>query len=217
MIDNEKIDINFFLHIMDLLTSPSGMIKRNLSDIVDSFNSHQYVSKIHLINELEKSNILNKDLNVAIFGSWYGSIFCSVLSDKVKKINCFDRVHETIEIGKKIFNSVDNVSFIKADVLSDDIDEVLSEFNLIINTSCEHMKQLREWYYFDSVKNGTYFALQSNNMFDIEDHTNCVNSLNDFINQLPQGLEIMYSDSIKVPGWEDRNGLRFTVIARKVF
>ena len=52
---------------------------------------------------------------------------------------------------------------------------------LVINTSSEHMPHLPEL-----VKNKRYnktcvFALQSNNMFDLEEHVNCVNSENELI------------------------------------
>jgi hypothetical protein len=58
--------------------------------------------------------------------------------------------------------------------------------------------------------------MQSNNMFNIEDHTNCVNTLQEFKEQVPENFKIVYSDEIEVPGWENDNGKRFTIIARKI-
>ncbi|BCU99045.1 MAG: hypothetical protein CM15mV25_0400 [uncultured marine virus] len=58
--------------------------------------------------------------------------------------------------------------------------------DLFINTSCEHMKPMKEWGH-TIMKNPvgrtspTHFAFTSNNMYDIE-HINCVDTIEDFKN-----------------------------------
>ena len=52
----------------------------------------------------------------------------------------------------------------------------------IINTSCEHIENFNEWY--SKIPKGKIVVLQSNN-FEIEEHINCSNSLEEFANQTP--------------------------------
>ena len=54
-----------------------------------------------------------------------------------------------------------------------------------------------------------YFAFQSNNMFDIEGHINCVNTIEDFKKQLPNNAKVLIEDEIK-----DDRGIRFTLIGK---
>ena len=215
MIDlkNNTVDLDFFIKLTEILTSNSKMVNDNIMDILDSFGPNQFASKTNLINMLIDLNMINDNMNVAIFGSWYGSILGSVLSPLVNNITCYDIDSTTLNIGKKIFN---NITFIRQDVLSKDMIKYLDQHDLIINTSCEHMNPMIEWEYFDAVKDQTYFALQSNNMFDVEGHINCVNTLEDFEMQMPMNFEILFSNSISVPGgWKDSNGKRFTIIGKK--
>jgi hypothetical protein len=55
----------------------------------------------------------------------------------------------------------------------------------------------------------SYFAFQSNNMFDIETHINCVNNIEEFKKQLPHKAKILIEDQIE----EDR-GIRYTLIGQ---
>jgi hypothetical protein len=53
----------------------------------------------------------------------------------------------------------------------------------------------------------TYFVFQSNNMFDIEGHINCVNSMDEFKSQLPINSNIIYEEEIN-----DTRGVRYMLI-----
>ena len=88
--------------------------------------------------------------------------------------------------------------------------------NLVINTSCEHMKPMREWGPAPQYKNPwwdrvspAYFAFQSNAMFDIPTHINCVNNIEEFKKQLPDRAEVLIEDEIP-----DERGTRFTLIGK---
>ena len=43
-------------------------------DLLDSFSPNQFLSKMNLINHINSLNILTKNSQIVIFGSWYGSI-----------------------------------------------------------------------------------------------------------------------------------------------
>ena len=79
--------------------------------------------------------------------------------------------------------------------------------DLVINTSSEHMPTLHTILAKKEYKDNCLFAVQSNNMFHVPDHINCVNSEDELVENT--GLkEILYKGSLDMP-----NGYkRFMVI-----
>jgi hypothetical protein len=78
------------------------------------------------------------------------------------------------------------------------------------------MKPMKEWGPAPEYKNPwwervspAYFAFQSNAMFDIPTHTNCVSSIEEFKKQLPDNAKVLIED--KIP---DERGTRFTLIGK---
>ena len=187
---------------------------RENKDLLDSFSPNQFKSKMNLINHINNLNILNKDSQIVIFGSWYGSILIPAFYDKVKRITCIDMDAKVISKAKyKIFKDLD-VDFITGDVF--EFRDSYKDTDLFINTSCEHMKPMREWGpspeyktpWWDRVS-PAYFAFQSNAMFDIPTHINCVNNIEEFKKQLPDRAEVLIEDEIL-----DERGTRFTLIGK---
>ena len=191
-------------------------------DILDSFSSNQCKSKSALLNAVNKLDILDAKSTVVIWGGWYGSILIPHLANKVKKIINIDLDDETTKISKKIFDNYDNIDYICADVFDKCLKTYL-DTNLIINTSCEHMPPMKEWKWFGpgaikedneigkdpKISSNCYFAFQSNNMFDIEGHINCVNNLQEFKNQLPERAEVLYDEEIV-----DTRGTRYMLVGK---
>ena len=179
---------------------------RDNKDLLDSFSPNQFKTKLRLINHIKSLNILNKNSEVVIFGSWYGSILVPALYDEVKKITCIDEDKKVTSKAKyKIFKDYD-VDFISKDVFDWAPDSSrIKKTDLIINTSCEHMRSMKEL----NLNTKSYFAYQSNNMLKIEDHINCVYDLNDFKKQLPDNAKVMIEDEIK-----DERGTRFLLIGK---
>jgi hypothetical protein len=158
------------------------------------------------------------------------------LVNKVKKIVNIDLDNQTTKVSKKLFNNYENVDYICDDIFKTYRDVYL-DTNLIINTSCEHMSPMKEWewFRFSSMETDTvhpkgyaddkpdrkkvymspklssncYFAFQSNNMFDIEGHVNCVNSLQEFKDQMPERAEILFEEEV-----EDTRGTRYMLVGK---
>jgi len=200
------IDLQLIQNIMEEV--------RENKDLLDSFSPNQFKSKMNLINHINNLNILNKDSQIVIFGSWYGSILIPAFYDKVKRITCIDMDAKVISKAKyKIFKDLD-VDFITGDVF--EFRDSYKDTDLFINTSCEHMKPMREWGpspeyktpWWDRVS-PAYFAFQSNAMFDIPTHINCVNNIEEFKKQLPDRAEVLIEDEIL-----DERGTRFTLIGK---
>jgi len=60
---------------------------------------------------------------------------------------------------------------------------VTEEPDTIINTSCEHIENFSEWY--AKMPKGKLLVLQNNNYSELEEHVNCVNSVEEFAEQTP--------------------------------
>jgi len=195
------IDLDLFKNIMNEA--------RNNPDLLDSFSPNQFKSKENLINHIKKLNILNSESEIVIFGCWYGSILIPAFYNEVKRITAIDIDDNVIGIAKnRIFKNYDKIDFIVNDafVWANKSSRIKST-NLIINTSCEHMQPMQNLPILNNIN--SYFAFQSNNMFDIETHINCVNNIEEFKKQLPHKAKILIEDQIE----EDR-GIRYTLIGQ---
>lgn len=193
--------------------------------LLDSYSPNQFKSKLNLINHIKSLNILNKDSEIVIFGCWYGSILVPAFYNDVKLITAIDSDRKVILKSKKLYEDYSKVDFIEGDVFDkriwhrfkDDKDwDLFKRTNLIINTSCEHMKPMNEWGpspeyktpWWKRFKN-THFAFQSNAMFDIPTHINCVKNIKEFKKQLPDNAKVLIEDEV-----EDYRGTRFTLIGK---
>ena len=180
---------------------------RNNPDLLDSFSPNQFVAKEKLISSVNNLNILDADSEVVILGGWYGSILIPALK-QVKRITLIDIDNNVVSIAKnRLFNHYSNVDFITSDVFDKDRHGRIMSADVIINTSCEHMKSMQ---HLEALAHSeAYFAFTSNNMHDIEGHTNTVNNIEEFIQQLPTNAKILHKDEI-----EDSRGTRYLLVGK---
>ena len=192
------IDLQLFKNIM--------AEARHNSDLLDSYSPNQFKSKEVLINHINHLNILNKKSEIVLIGSWYGSILIPAFK-QVKRITAIDLDKNIISIAKnRLFSHYKNVDFISKDVFDWLPDSSrIKKTDLIINTSCEHMRSMKEL----DLNTNAYFAFQSNNMFDIPTHINCVNNIEEFKEQMPSNAKVLIEDEIK-----DDRGTRFLLIGK---
>lgn len=221
-LSHPSIDDTYLFNVINLIKDMPEI----KDDILDSVSSNQTASKTALLNAVDKLNFLDKDSSVVIWGSWYGSILIPKLANKVKKIISIDLDETPLQIAKnRLFNEYTNIEYVCDDVFKTYRDAYL-DANLIINTSCEHMPPMKEWIWFQKgalatdsplkhkfgspkLSNDCYFAFQSNNMFGIEGHVNCVNSIEEFKNQLPDRAEVLYEEEV-----EDSRGKRYMLVGK---
>tara|TARA_B100000902_G_scaffold42766_1_gene50513 strand:- start:957 stop:1568 length:612 start_codon:yes stop_codon:yes gene_type:complete len=188
---------------------------RHNKDLLDSVSPNQYRSKEVLIKHVENLQLVDQNSEIVIFGGWYGTILIPAFK-YVDKITLIDKDKDVIGIAKnRLFDHYKNVEFITGDVF-DKFRDQYKTANLFINTSCEHMKSMKQWGPAPEYKNpwserikGAYFAYQSNNMYDIEGHINCVSSIEEFKYQLPENAKVMVEDKIM-----DERGTRFLLVGK---
>lgn len=181
-------------------------------DLKDLFSKGQMQSKRWLIEELIK---LNKPLGtIFLCGGWYGSLATFLFESplQIEKIRSFDVDSSCAAIADTFNRSwVINGWKFKAttmDILDivypfnyktkryDNSEEELTEYpDTIINTSCEHIGDFKEWY--KKIPENTLIILQSNNFVKIEDHVNCVTDIENFKNIAPMN-NILYEGSLEL-------------------
>ena len=198
---NKDIDTTLLFNVLKAIKHLPELQKT----ICDSYSNNQVLAKKTLIKNLDQ--YITEDSNVAILGSWYASILLPLLHDKVNEIWPIDIDEQAIKIGKNMFfPNLENVKWAVGDVFEKSIAKDYEKINVIINTSCEHMSPMKEWKYWWP---GMIFALQSNNMFGIEGHINCVNSIDEFEDQLPEGVKVVFREEIK-----DTRGTRYMLVGK---
>lgn len=216
-LDKKFPDDKIFRGIMSYL-------KLNLDSnaLRDAFSRSQIKSKIWLIEELAKINT-NYD-NVVIMAGWFGqlkSIYDKRLTYRKMRIAEMDR--SACETSDYVFN-LSNLENYKVKAVNVNINELtlhkngyewnVENFkdgtsysekflpNLIINTSAEHMTD--EWYKqirFKEMESNPIVAIQSNNLFEIPEHINCVHSVDHMKKKFPM-REILFEGELQLKGYK---------------
>jgi hypothetical protein len=192
------------------------------SVIADALSRSQVKSKIWLIEELAKIDT-NYD-NVIVMAGWFGqlkSIYEKKLTYAKMRVVEIDR--SACETSDYTFN-LSNLENYKVKAVNANINELTLHKNgyewdvenfrentkysekflpdLIINTSAEHMTE--EWYNqirFKEMASNPIVAIQSNNLFDIPEHINCVHSVDHMKKKFPM-KEILFEGELQLKGYK---------------
>lgn len=206
-------------------------LRKRLDDPVPLYHAlsrSQIRSKIWLIEQLKAINI--HWTSIVIMAGWYGQ-----LVPLFEQILTFDRAR-IVELDPAACRHSDQV--VNLDKITDfrvksivaDINQLALHKNgyewlvdnfkdttytekflpdLVINTSAEHMTE--EWFHqlrFKSIDSNPIVAIQTNSLFDVEEHINCVHSLSHMKKKFPFS-EILYQGELQLKGYK-----RFMLIGR---
>ena len=185
----------------------------------DCFSRGQIQSKLWLIEKLKENC---KDLGtVFLCAGWYATLATMLFESKIKvdKIRSFDIDDTCVDIAET-FNKpwfVDKWRFksITQDIMDINYNEHVWQYwsnannrmsypitdspDTIINTSCEHIDNFVEWY--KKIPTGKLVVLQNNNFFEVNEHVNCVNDLEEFADQAPLS-KILYEGELELPKYK---------------
>ena len=178
------------------------------ANIRDAYSRGQILSKKWLVKELE---ILPVDLGtIFLCAGWYGSLSLMLFESglPLTKIRSFDidedawQVAETINrpmvmtdwLFKAQTADIHDINYTDGhtyDTYRRDgkVRELYDQPNTVINTSCEHIENFREWY--DKIAKGTLVILQTNDSPNETDHVNIVRSIDEFKAMAPM-TDCMY-------------------------
>ncbi|MEP7064065.1 MAG: class I SAM-dependent methyltransferase [Betaproteobacteria bacterium] len=121
--------------------------------------------------------------SVAILGGWVGVLGAVLLHDTrftIGRVTSID-----IDPGCAPVAEALNATHVRAgkyatrtaDMLALDYDDANdgARFDLVVNTSCEHLRDFGAWY--DRIPDGQLLVLQSNDYFACDEHVGCVADL----------------------------------------
>lgn len=166
-------------------------------DIINSVNDNQFTSKEWLVEALVPLLPKIKDLeHIVILGSWYGLLGVMLrqhLPNTVKITNV-DSDPISKVIGKSLYNCEYN-EFIVDDAMDHMINSG-TRYQLIINTSCEHMEQDDVMLLRYMKRPKAILCFQSNNYTEIDSHINTSNTLDEFVENLKL-IDVWHSSSVR--------------------
>ena len=156
-------------------------------DFAVAMHPVQLRSKLWLVDELAARHDL-RDSTLVAYGAWYGALALLAhwrLAAPPRRVICVDLDAAVCELGAATVGALcSGVEFCVGDMLELDLAALGSPPSpVIVNTSCEHVPGLRDWW--EQVPAGQLAALQSNNHRHCSDHVNCVDSVEELKLQLP--------------------------------
>ena len=174
--------------------------------LLDSISPLQMKCKKWLVSELTNLPFPEK-ISIQLFGGWFGYPLTDMLNENFN-INLLENIdidEYAIKLSK-VYNSQNNLANLIFRSRAADVSvpwKTDTIIDLVINTSSEHMPDLPVLIKDKKYKPGCIFALQSNNMFHLEEHINCVNSKEELEHK--SGLSrILYSGTLEMPNGYER-------------
>ena len=174
----------------------------------DALGHSQIISKTTLVKELKQ--YARSSHQVVLIGGWIGLIAYLMEREEIpfaKVLNL--ELDPTATVASLDFNQrLYEQGLYRAEV-QDALNYAFEEPHLIVvNTSCEHLADYQRW--LAQIPMGTLCFLQSNNMFELEEHVNCHQNLDEF--KLSCGLSEIFSADVVELGYGQQ---RFTVIGKR--
>ena len=203
-------DSYFVKALKDLITNKVKFDK-------DCLSQGQIQSKLWLVDELEKL-----DLNlgtVFLCAGWYATLATMLFESKLQidKIVSFDSDPDVWKIAET-FNKKWVLEDWKFKASTQDIHEIMFEEhiydvnkldgttetlwgypNTVINTSTEHIEDYENWY--NNILNNQLIIVQGNNYFEVEEHVNCSNTLEEFSEKSPMS-KLLYEGELELPRYK---------------
>lgn len=177
-------------------------------DFATSITPNQFNSKRWLIRELAKhSDLFGSNPRVMILGAWYGSFLIPMVREQFnpKSIIVNDLNPEVLECGRVLHN--DDICSYECFDVEQSLDYLKKvSVDVLINTSCEHMFDMRN---VVTASSNTVYALQSCDNKNDPGHINTAATTEEFVKQT--GItNVLYKGRLSLS-----NKTRFMVIGTK--
>lgn len=202
-----KHDLFFSTRIASALYDPAVLSNLRVEELRDAMSDGQLLSKYWLVEQLnnlivtgaagEKSNY-----RVAILGGWIGTLSLMMNSWELPvSITSVDTDRRANQIAKKL-----NYDFDFTTVDQDMYEHDCSAYDVIINTSSEHIPNIGQW--VSTLPPGKLLIVQNCNNDTIADHISCAKNSSQLRNEL-QLAEVLYEGTKKFPQYS-----RYMVIGK---
>lgn len=176
----------------------SDMDFYRIFDIINSINDNQMANKEWLVDML-LPYIDPKGADICILGGWYGLTALMLRQHLPEEIE-IDNVDCDIwcsRIARRLNDGAKNIRY-ATDNAEDWFFDKPRKYQLIINTSCEHMEQDDLNLMIGLKKKEAIICLQGNNYHEIQSHINTHNSLEEFVESFKLN-EILFQDTLPSP------------------
>jgi len=185
--------------VLGRLANTAFHLRYGALDLIESFRPNQIECKKWLVEEI--ANYKMSFENVLVVGSWNGCLLWELMNEycDVDWFTFLD-VNPVCHADRDAYFDVNQIEknyhsiTMSATEFSD-----YESYDLVINTSCEHMLDIPAVY-------GPTYALQSNNYKSIKEHINCCASPKD-LRDKNNITKTLFMDTKKMPNYD-----RFMVI-----
>jgi hypothetical protein len=189
-----KIDIDHIHHWMQAIRQSNNPMRT-----MDAFWSGQLKSKEWLIDRLEfviRPNINKEVMSIDIHGGWVGVLSSMLFQSNlhISKIRSID-IDIYCQHVAYAMNKIEEIQqrFI---AITDDMLNVDSNADIIINTSCEHITQKQYDIWLSRLPSKSMLVLQSND-YKIDEHIRTCEDLDDFKKQ--SNISVIFGEKLVLP------------------
>jgi hypothetical protein len=185
---------------------------RNSNDrdrTLESFWKGQLKSKVWLIENLKPRIDYQRGYRIAIYGGWNG-VLASLLYNSgigIYHITSVD-VDPACEEIASTMNKRHEMRGTFTAVTADMCEYVVDDVDIVINTSCEHIRQEQYERWLNLQPIDALIVLQSNNYAELEEHVRCADNLEHFQSQ--SHIDIIYSGVLETSKYD-----RYMIIGKK--
>lgn len=198
-----KVDIQDVLFWMDAIRNSEDRYRT-----LESFWKGQVNSKVWLIENLERFVEPNKQYEIVVHAGWNGVLSSLLFNSKIqiKHITSLDLDSSCRETALTINKRQEMEGRFSA--VTSDMCDYQYQTDIVINTSCEHLSQEQYNRWLSNIPKNSLIVIQSNDYTELDEHINCVASLEEFENKC--NLKIIFSDHLALPKYN-----RFMIIGYK--
>lgn len=188
------IDVNF----IDRLAKTCKKFPDRAVDIMQSVKKNQLKSKTRVFNHIANNS------RVCVVGGWYGAPY--LLANPTCTYTFVDIDPCCAEVGRYMWENKSH--FATADAADWDY----SAYDIVINSSTEHMDKDKLQKMFSGLHPGQTVILQNSNQHQVHDHINCFDSIESYVDWVSAFLIVggSFTDIM------DNNSKRFTLVCRSM-
>ena len=200
-----KLNIKDVLYWMDAIRGSDDKYKT-----LESFWKGQISSKVWLIEQLNEI-IRPVNANVLVCGGWYGVMATLLFNSniKVNNVRSIDIDPGCKPIALNMNKHYEINGKFKAETCNMLDFKNYNDYDMIINTVCEHMAWDDYYKWLDKIPKDRLIILQSNNFTGHKEHINCSDSLKDF-KWKSKLNRVWYEGTLELPKYD-----RYMLIGRK--
>ncbi len=180
--------------------------------VITSMSPSQLESKHWLVSEM--IHAISRPKMIALLGGWFAQYTVPLLDDAfiLEGIHNYEMDPDVKQMSYKFnkrYKDVGRYHCDTLDVMFQPLPVYRPRFDVVINTSCEHMFPMKGFRELNPELRDATYVLQSTDEDKYDDHINCVSSADELADQADL-VDVVFSGAIEL-----RNGMtRFMVIGR---